>query len=180
MSTDDSTTTLALLAGSGDRDALAELIRTTQSEVWRFVSQLGGPGPADDLTQETYLRMLGALPRFRGESSARWWLLTIARRVVVDHLRREAVRPRAAGMGEAALDAVAGSRGDHGSAYALRALIDALPPTQREALLLTRVMGYSYAEAALIAGCPVGTVRSRVARARADLVGALEGCAVGV
>ncbi len=173
----DEVTELALRAGAGDRDALAELIRTTQAEVWRFLAHLAGRDAADDLTQETYLRLLSALPRFRGESSARWWLLTIARRTVVDHLRQRSVRPRLVGVEDWALG-VSSTTPDLAEAHALQALVDTLPPVRREALLLTQVMGYSYAEAAVIVSCPIGTVRSRVARARADLVALLQPQAV--
>ena len=55
-----------------------------------------------------------------------------------------------------------------------RVLLEQLPEERREALILTQVLGYSYAEAAEIAGCRVGTIRSRVARARRDLVAALD------
>lgn len=90
----DALTNLALAAGRGDRAALDEFIRATERDVWRTVAFLADPGTADDLTQETYLRVLGALPRFAGRSSARTWLLSIARRVVVDQIRRNQARPR--------------------------------------------------------------------------------------
>ena len=93
MSTVDDVTALALAAGGGDRAALSEFIRATQAEVWRFVARLAGRQAADDLTQETYLRVLGALADFKGRSSARTWLLAIARRAVADQFRRQAARP---------------------------------------------------------------------------------------
>ena len=55
-------TELALRAGRGDRAALTEFIKATQDDVWRLLAHLGGPEIADDLTQETYLRVLGAEP----------------------------------------------------------------------------------------------------------------------
>lgn len=55
-------TDLALRAGRGDRAALTEFIKSTQDDVWRLLAHLGGPEIADDLTQETYLRVIGALP----------------------------------------------------------------------------------------------------------------------
>ncbi len=57
---------------------------------------------------------------------------------------------------------------------ALEQLIAALPADRREAFVVTQVLGLSYAEAAEVCGCPVGTIRSRVFRAREDLVVALE------
>src|SRR4051795_2764025 len=83
----DSTTELALVAGAGDAVALSAFVRATQAEVWRFTAALVDPGAADDLTQETFLRAFKALPGFEGRSSARTWLLGIARRTCADHLR---------------------------------------------------------------------------------------------
>ena len=64
MSAPDEVTELALAAARGDRVALSEFIRRTQADVWRYVSRLSRPGLADDLTQETYLRVLSALAAF--------------------------------------------------------------------------------------------------------------------
>ena len=76
---------------------MEQFIEATQRDVWRTIAYLADPGIADDLTQETYLRALGALPRFAGRSTARTWLLSIARRVVVDQVRRNQARPRTVG-----------------------------------------------------------------------------------
>jgi RNA polymerase sigma factor (sigma-70 family) len=65
-------------------------------DVWRTVAYLADPASADDLTQETFVRAIGSLPRFTGRSTARTWLLSIARRVVVDQIRYNARRPRPA------------------------------------------------------------------------------------
>src|SRR3954452_23199874 len=94
MTEGENTTELALRAGAGDAAALAELVRATQSEVWRFTAALIDPGTADDLTQETFLRAFKALPSFEGRSSARTWLLGIARRTCADHLRAVVRRRR--------------------------------------------------------------------------------------
>jgi RNA polymerase sigma-70 factor (ECF subfamily) len=63
---------------------------------------------------------------------------------------------------------------DAAEGVALRSLLDGLDPERREAFVLTQVVGLAYAEAADVVGCPVGTIRSRVARARADLIAAHE------
>ena len=168
----DDTTDLALAAGRGDRAALAEFIRATQADVWRFVAHLAGRDVADDLTQEIYLRVLEALPAFEGRSSARTWLLVIARRVVVDRVRHETARPRLVAMAAEVADACI-VHPDPTEDLHLAGLLDTLDPERREALVLTQFMGFSYADAAQVCGCPVGTIRSRVARARADLVGVL-------
>ena len=82
-------TDLALRAGRGDKGALNDFIRATQDDVWRLLAHLAGPEHADDLTQETYLRVMGSLPRFAGRSSARTWLLSLARRAWVDSVRHD-------------------------------------------------------------------------------------------
>lgn len=169
MPTPIDATGLALAAAGGDREALAELIRVTQADVWRFVAYLGGRDIADDLTQETFLRMLTALPRFGGRSSARSWLLSIAHHVVVDRVRSDRARPRPAALVEACVPGV----GDASGEVAVQCLLERLDDARREAFVLTQLLGFSYAETARIVGAPVGTIRSRVARARADLVAEL-------
>jgi RNA polymerase sigma-70 factor (ECF subfamily) len=164
---------LALAAGAGDRAALERFIRATQRDVWRLVAHLASVGVADDLTQEVYLRAMRSLPGFEGRSSARTWLLSIARRTVVDHVRAAVVRPSIAWSAdyiEAADHAQRNTRTGFEDVVELNLMLDGLAPQRREALVLTQVFGMSYAEAAEICGCPIGTVRSRVARARDDLL----------
>ncbi|WP_080793074.1 RNA polymerase sigma factor [Corynebacterium pacaense] len=166
-------TELALAAGRGDRSALTEFIRATQDDVWRLLAHLGGREIADDLTQETYLRVMGALPRFAARSSARTWLLSLARRVWVDNIRHDMARPRKSIVEYEDTGVTDGSSSAIWSEWIdVRTLIDALPAERREALILTQVLGYTYEEAASIASVRVGTIRSRVARARADLINA--------
>ena len=168
---------LAAAAAAGDQRALAGLIQATQRDVWRFVASQAGAVDADDLTQETYLRAITALPRFEGRSSIRTWLLVIARRVVVDHHRHRAARPRLADVADwdGPAERAHYGRTKQGPGFEemteIGVLLDALSPDRREALMLTQVLGLSYAEAAEICDCPVGTIRSRVARARDDLLG---------
>ena len=168
---DDQVTQLALAAGRGDTAALEQFIKATERDVWRTVAFLADPGIADDLTQETFLRALGSLPRFTGRSSARTWLLSIARRAVVDQIRRNQSRPRTTSTVD--LDRVLDTRRSAArfeDIVEIRMLLDCLDTDRRDALLLTQVLGLSYAEAAEVCGCPVGTIRSRVARARDDLL----------
>lgn len=158
----DELTRLALAAGRGDRVALAAFVRRSQPEVWRLCRHLTDAGSADDVTQDTYLRALPALAGFRAESSARTWLLGIARRAAADAIRREQRRRRLAPR--RALPTP-----DHAGGVAVEALLAPLDADRREAFVLTQLLGLSYAEAAEVAGVAVGTIRSRVARARAEL-----------
>ncbi|WP_209617627.1 RNA polymerase sigma factor SigC [Saccharothrix coeruleofusca] len=173
---DDEVTRWALEARSGNRAALERFVRATQRDVWRFVAHLADIALADDLAQETYARALPSLRRFAGRSSARTWLLVIARRVVVDHIRMVRSRPRLSPGSDWAqeVDRRAADSGFE-DVVELNMLLDGLDAERREALVLTQVLGLPYAEAAEVVGCPVGTIRSRVARARADLIRAVDG-----
>ena len=177
----DDLTRLALDAGAGDQAALAALVRRTQAEVWRLSAHLVDPQAADDLTQETYLRAVAALRRFRGDSSVRTWLLVI----VPADLRRRAAPPRAPPPARCPRRA-AGAQprpaddADPAAASAIDHLVAALEPDRRDAFVLTQLLGLSYAEAAEVCGCKVGTIRSRVSRARGDLIDLLDaGTAAG-
>lgn len=163
----DELTRLAISAGEGDRFALGAFVRRSQAEVWRLCAALVDRQSADDLTQDTFLRAIPALANFRAEASARTWLLGIARRACADEIRRR-VRRRALTdrLSRRRLsDSVPGSAGE----VELGLLLEGLDEDRRAAFVLTQVLGLEYAEAAEVCGCPVGTIRSRVARARADL-----------
>jgi RNA polymerase sigma-70 factor (ECF subfamily) len=165
----DDLTRMALAAGSGDRVALTAFVRRTQPEVWRVCARLGDRAEADDLTQEVYLRALPSLPSFRGDASARTWLLQIARNVCADHVRRSSRRRMRLGRLLPHPDdpvLVAPRTGE----VELDDLIRGLDTDRRDAFVLTQVAGLSYAEAAEVCGVPVGTIRSRVSRARAVLL----------
>ncbi|HEY1484637.1 MAG TPA: sigma-70 family RNA polymerase sigma factor, partial [Micromonosporaceae bacterium] len=83
----DELTVIALRARRGDPAAAVAFVRETQAEVWRLCAHLGRGMDADDLTQDTYARAFSSLHRFLGRSSARTWLLSIARRVCADAIR---------------------------------------------------------------------------------------------
>ena len=164
---DDDATRHAMAARDGDPVAVAAFVRATQADVWRLCAALVDSQSADDLTQECYLRALKALPGFAGRSTVRTWLLGIARRTCADHLRKLSryrrldarlrinTRPEAVAPHES---------------VAIADLLDRLPPARRTAFVLTQLAGLSYAEVAEIEKVAVGTIRSRVARARSELI----------
>jgi len=162
-------------AAAGDPLAAAALVRATQPDVWRLCAALGDPSSADDLTQETYLRAFGSLHRFEGRSSVRTWLLSIARRVCADAVRSRRRRRLTLVRDVADVEPTGPSQDADRVAegVAVDDLLARLAPDRREAFVLTQLLGLPYAEAAEVAGCPVGTIRSRVARARGDLIAAL-------
>lgn len=164
----DDVTTLALAAQRGDAMALSSLVRMTWSDVARLVVAVAGRDLAEDATQDAYLRAIRALPSFRGEASARTWLLSIARRAAVDAVRGAARRRRLSGRLRARAEtATVDITVDDLSLT--EQLLAGLDPDQRTAFALTQLLGLSYADAAAVCGCPVGTIRSRVARARDHL-----------
>jgi RNA polymerase sigma-70 factor (ECF subfamily) len=168
----DDLTRLFLAARDGDRTALFHAVRESQADVWRLAAHLVGRDDADDVTQDTFVRAWRALPAFRGDSSARTWLLAIARRACADAIRGRVRRRRLAERAAAALPAH-DRAGDPTGAHDVHELITGLDRDQRDAFVLTQVVGCSYEEAASICGVPIGTIRSRVARARERLVAQL-------
>lgn len=164
-----------------ERDLLFEAVALDHlSSVWRVALALGGSeSEAEDLAQETYLRAYERFRTFRPGTNCRAWLLTILRHLAADRYRsvrretpiedvdaledrapRAAEAPPAIENEEAFLDLF----GDEVNAFLRR-----LPDGSRTALLLCDVEGLSYAEICQVLGCPVGTVRSRIHRARAFL-----------
>ncbi|WP_432587389.1 sigma-70 family RNA polymerase sigma factor [Streptomyces sp. HD1123-B1] len=174
-------TAWALAARDGDPDAVERFIRATRRDVRRFVLRLSSdPHAVDDLVQETYLRALTGLPSFAGRSSARTWLLSIARRVAIDRYRRAAARPRLLDTDdwqEVAERAQPVGLPGFDEGVALLDLLEELDPARREMFLLTQLLGLPYADAAEATGCPIGTVRSRVARAREEMTALLASAA---
>ncbi|MBX3314349.1 MAG: sigma-70 family RNA polymerase sigma factor [Actinobacteria bacterium] len=168
-------TSVALRAGRGDELALEVLVERTVDDVRRYCAHMFTADQADDLTQATYLRALRSLPSYRGDSSARTWLIGIARHVCLDEMRSRQRRGRlVARLKAQPQDTTAPA--DTGSVE-LREAIDALAPDRREAFVLTQLLGFPYEDAAGVIGCPVGTIRSRVSRARTDLLDAREATA---
>jgi RNA polymerase sigma-70 factor (ECF subfamily) len=160
----DDLTPLLVAAADGDRRALNDLVAGSQADVWRFCCALLGPSLADDATQETFVRAWRAAGTFRAEASARTWLLSIARRACYDQLRRHR---RHVPLDESEVPDRSGEAGDVVDLYDM---INRLDPDRRAAFVLTQLHGLSYQEAAEVCDCAIGTIRSRVARARLDLL----------
>jgi RNA polymerase sigma-70 factor (ECF subfamily) len=169
----DEVTRLALQARDGDELALEGFVRRTQAPVWRLAAHLVDRASADDLTQETFLRAVPALARYRAEAPALVWLLSIARRTCADELRRRTRRRARLGR-VVSLEGLEGfepaGASDDTAMADLLDVVEGLDTDRRTAFVLTQVLGLSYEEAAQVCAVPIGTIRSRVARARADLM----------
>lgn len=175
---------LAVRAAAGDRVAFEALVLRYQSRVYRLVRILSGDVPdAEDLTQETFIRAYRAIGQFRRDSTFRTWLHRIAVNATWSHLAR-----RRQGVSLVALESdsdvavavadVAACDGDLETALIRRQAIDrALATLSTEARLvitLRDIQGLEYQEIATITGVPIGTVESRLFRARRRLRPLLE------
>lgn len=169
MSGVDPLTRLAEAAQAGDDGALDQLVELAYEQVWRLCASLVDEASASDLAQEAFLRAVRALPRFRAEASARTWLLAIARRTCMDDLRGRTRRRR---RDEALVPAArrAAIAADATGEVLVADLLARLDPDRRTAFVLTQVLGLTCEEAAEVCDCPAGTIRSRVARARNELI----------
>ena len=134
----------------------------------------GRPDMADDLVQETLLKAWAAQDRFEPGTSMRAWTFVILRNAYLTDMRRNRFRGEYdETAAERILTAPAGQEQPIHLSDMHRALLT-LPPERREALLLVGAGGFSYEEAANICGCAVGTIKSRVGRARAALSAMIE------
>lgn len=124
------------------------------------------PSAADDLVQETVLRALRAEEQWRADSNLRAWLFTIQRNAWLAGLRRTGVERRY--MEQIASEPTV-SQPDRGAVRDLNTALLALPAVQREALTLVGGQGMSLAEAAAVCGVPIGTIKARISRGRAEL-----------
>ncbi len=170
---DDATRDL-LLAQDGDDQAFSRVIRACEEDVRRFCRWFGQCNDdVDDITQETFLRAYRGLQSFRGYATAKSWLMSIARRVCLDHAEKRS-KEQSVVNGLVRKQEISV---ETGYSIEIRELINALPSQFREAFVLVRILGFGYDEVAAILQCPRGTVQSRVARARillAQQVGADE------
>ena len=172
---DDADKVQALSARAGDRQAFAGLVHRHQDRVFGFLLRMiGTRDEAMDLTQDSFLKAWNALPDWRPEARFTTWLIQIARNAALDLLRR---RQRIkfvsfdANIDSDMVDGHAPSPekqfSDRQRISLLQRAVATLPADQREILLLRELEDMSYADLALILGINEGTVKSRLARARA-------------
>ena len=156
----------------GEADALDALAASHRPAVLRTALHLlGDADAAEDVAQETFVRLHAALPGFRGDAELSTWLYRVTLNLCRDHMRRrrrrahdvplrEAHAAEALHVHERPEESVDGER----ARAAVRQAIARLPEEQREAVMLRFVSGLSYAEIARVTGSPQGTIASRVFR----------------
>lgn len=169
----------AALAQQGQGKAFSVLVTRYQDRIYRFLLRLvRSRDDAQDLTQDTFLRAHQALARWRTDSRFRAWLFRIARNVAFDRLRHDKLVEFVELEDDADLpDSAAGPEVAFETAQRyqlLEAALAALPAAHREILLLREIEEMTYDEIALVLDLNAGTVKSRLARARAALQDRLE------
>ena len=169
-----------LRAQRGDKRAFELLVMKYQRKLGRLLSRwVRDPAEVEDVTQEAFIKAYRALPTFRGESAFYTWLYRIAINTAKNYLvalgRRAPTstssttrRPRVSRMPSSCATPTrrrASCEGKQIAAVVNRAM-DALPEDLRTAITLREIEGLSYEEIADVMNCPIGTVRSRIFRAR--------------
>lgn len=164
----------------GDQAAFAELVERYHKKVYNLAYRMLGHGEdARDLTQEVFLKAYFALPDFRGDCTFATWLYRITTNLCLDSLRRRREQvafsldePLQTEKGTLARQLQADEEGPEAIVerrefqFLVQQLIATLPPEQRLVLILRELQGLSYEEIALIMQCSLGTVKSRLSRAR--------------
>jgi RNA polymerase sigma-70 factor (ECF subfamily) len=165
----------------GDQRAFALLVAKYERRVQRLLSRLvRDSAEIEDITQEAFIKAYRALPQFRGESAFYTWLYRIAINTAKNYLATKSRRPVTVGEFQGADDGEFFDLGDvvednntpdavlHSRqvAEAVHAAIEALPEDLKAAITLREIEGLSYEEIAQAMDCPIGTVRSRIFRAR--------------
>jgi len=137
------------------------------------VSLCGDKERADDLVQETLFKAWNHLDSFKEGTNLKAWLFTILRNTYFSERRKRRREVEDADGSYAARLSTHPAQHGHMEMQDFRAALVQLPDDQREALILVGAAGFSYEEAAEISGCAVGTIKSRVNRARNRLAGML-------
>ncbi len=176
----------ALVARSrqGDADAFCELVLRHQDRIYNFVLRsIGDPDDAADLTQDIFVRAYAGLGQFSGRASFQTWLFRIAYNRLADYSRRERAKRRQTMSLDSPSDAddappveVADLRSNPADevereelARKVQEAILQLSHKLRTVIVLYDLEGLSYEEIAAVVGCPLGTVKSRLFHARAEL-----------
>lgn len=167
---------------SGDQQAFNLLVRKYERKVFRLISRLvRDPAEVEDVAQEAFIKAYRALPQFRGDSAFYTWLYRIAVNTAKNHLVAQGRRPIPLsdtlsededGESFGREDVVSDNQTPDAEllsrqiAETVNRAIEALPQDLRTAVTLREIEGLSYEEIAEAMNCPIGTVRSRIFRAR--------------
>ena len=172
---------------SGDRQAFDLLVRKYQHKVYGLVSRfISDSAAVEDVVQESFIKAYRSLDRFRGDSAFYTWLYRIAVNTAKNYLVAKGRRPPDADIDATDAEQMSGAEimrelgtpedvtlSKEMSQKVLQ-VVEELPPDLRTALTLREIDGLTYEEIAKVMDCPIGTVRSRIFRAREAVNNALE------
>lgn len=161
-------------ARRGDADAFGQLVAAYRDTVFRLALRMcGNEADADEVAQEAFLDAWRGLPNFRGESRFSTWLYQLTTHAAIDLLRREKRQPATEDIADvSAADHAPGPQQQaeqNERRQAVRQAILALPPEQRQVIVLRFMQELSYEEIGAALHLPAGTVKSRLNRAKAAL-----------
>jgi RNA polymerase sigma-70 factor (ECF subfamily) len=170
-------------AGKGDEDAFGSLVHTYHDRLMGLLMRTArDPLLAQELAQQTWIKVWKNLPRFKGRSSFFTWLYSIATRTALDHFRKVKRRNETEYMDEIAASKSSGSRSQPDRTMMRSELqqefhqaMDRLPEKLRMVLILREVEGLSYKEISEVVKCREGTVMSRLYNARKQMQLLLKG-----
>jgi len=165
---------LMQLVQEGDFSPASEIFDRYSTRIYNFAYRfLRNSEAAEDATQEVFVKMLKHAQQFHGDAKLSTWLFSITANLCRDHLRKADNKPKEGdevlvtlASGTTAPDAQLEAKQNE---RRVQLALDSLTPEQREAILLSRYQGLSYAEIAQIAGCSEGAVKTRVFRAMETL-----------
>jgi RNA polymerase sigma-70 factor (ECF subfamily) len=179
MSERDIDQKLVVRVQKGDKTAFDLLVRKYQHKVAKLVSRyVRDRREVEDVTQEAFIKAYRAIGGFRGESAFYTWLYRIAVNTAKNYLESQSRRPPGSDMeiegaeliesGEGLRDQATPERQmlTNEIATTVHRVLEHLPPDLRTAITLREIEGMSYEEIAEVMDCPIGTVRSRIFRAR--------------
>ena len=159
-------------AQAGDLRAFESLVRAYQGDVWRFAYHLTrNAAMAEDVSQEAFLRAYRAIGSYRGTAGFSSWLLRIVRNCAVDAYRK--TRKEVVGVDEEQAgrrETGATHPPDTDERVRIDDAIRKLPMSLREPFVVIEILGFTYEEASSILGTRIGTIKSRMHRARAALI----------
>lgn len=156
---------LAIRCQLGEGDAFTELVERWHPPMLRYLRRMTDDDEADDLGQEVWLRVLRAMPGLRDPARLRPWLFGIARRTLMDRLRRRYAAPLSVPVDEADLATPAPDDLTE-DLLDMHDALGRLPPVEREVLVLFYLRELSLEQLAELLAIPAGTVKSRLHRAR--------------
>ncbi len=153
----------------GEQRAMEALYHQYKRRVYGLVTRIVGPGDADEVAQEVFVRIFRGLPKFRGDSALGTWIYRLSVNASLSYATRRARQPMAAADMLERVEAPVPARRDPHLVQRLESALEQLPPGYRAVLVLHDVEGLSHDECAEILGCRVGTSKSQLHKARARM-----------